>query len=136
MTKERNMRKEMKREKEEKEGKTGRPRHVVKVDPSGRSGSVYGSDCRPRTEVNKNFFDGYHRKRSIFIISFLDRIPEKASEYGYVERHGNENHGRNILMGFCLEARKRNRFCSDPLRPLGIIGSVIIGPCIREASGF
>jgi hypothetical protein len=29
----------------------------------------------------------------------------------WVERHGNENHhGRNILMGFCLEARKR-----DPL---------------------
>jgi hypothetical protein len=37
------MRKERKREKEERSAK-------VKVDPSG---SVYGNDCRPRTEVNK-----------------------------------------------------------------------------------
>jgi hypothetical protein len=33
------------------------------------------------TEVNKVFFL-MDRKRSIFIVSFLDRILEKASEYG------------------------------------------------------
>ena len=43
-------------------------------------------------------------KRSAFIYNFLDRIPEKAWE-GEVERHGNANdYGRNILMGFRLEA--------------------------------
>ena len=106
--------------------------HVVKVDPSGRSGSVYGNDCRPRTEVNKFFFDGYHRKRSIFINKFPRSYPGKSIRI-WVERHGNESHGRNILMGFCLEARKRD---PDPLRPLGRIHYYWSVHPWSEASGF
>jgi hypothetical protein len=45
--------------------------------------------------------------KSIFIYNFFDRIPEKSMGR-QVERHGNANdHGRNILMGFRLEAWKR-----------------------------
>jgi hypothetical protein len=61
-------------------------------------------------EVNEFFF---RWKEKHLYYNFLDRIPKKSMER-WVERHGNANdNGRNILMGFCLEARKQNLSCNS-----------------------